>query len=590
MQSPASSSDQSRFDTDVLIVGSGPTGATAALTLATHGVKAHMVSRWNWLAHTPRAHITNQRTVEVFRDLGIEEDACLYATPWDSMGENPILTSIAGDELARLPAWGAGEARRTDYLTGSPCPLFDLPQTLIEPILFKTAAARGATSAMNTEYLSHVEDADGVTVALRDHLSGREYTVRAKYLVGADGSNSQIAKSIDLPITGEMGRAGTLYTLFNADLARYVQHRPSIMHWIVSPEASYGELGVGMMRAIKPWTQWIVGWGFDMAKGEPDQSDDAVLPRIRALIGDPDIDIEILNKSIWYVNEAYATKYSRGRVFCGGDAVHRHPPSSGLGLNTCVQDAYNLAWKLAFVLKGRASPALLDSYSDERAPIGKQIVQRANQSRRDYAALKQVFRVDGAANPVAAGIVRFKEASPEGAQARADIVAALDLKNHEFNAQGVEMNQRYRSSAVLVEPESIEEVWQRDPELYLQATTRPGAKIPHAWLINARGVRISTLDVVGKGKFSLVTGLVGHAWSAAAEELNMPLLRTVVIGKKQYQDVYFTWARLREIDEAGALLVRPDGFIAWRHVGGVDDIDTASTVLRAALANLQLLV
>jgi 2,4-dichlorophenol 6-monooxygenase len=588
MRSSASPSPTGDFDTDVLIVGSGPMGATTALTLATHGVKAHMVSRWNWLAHTPRAHITNQRTVEVFRDLGIEQDAQRYATPWEWMGENPILTSIAGEELVRLPAWGAGEARRTDYVTGSPCTLMDLPQPLIEPILFKTAAERGATSSMNTEYLSHVEDNDGVTVTLRDRLSDREYTMRAKYLVGADGANSQIAKEIGLSFTGEMARAGTLYTLFNADLTRYVQHRPSIMHWIVSPEASFGELGVGMIRAIKPWTQWIVGWGFDMTKGEPDQSDEAVLPRIRALIGVPDIEIEIVNKSIWYVNEAYATEYSRGRVFCGGDAVHRHPPSSGLGLNTCVQDGYNLAWKLAFVLKGQADPALLDSYSAERAPVGKQIVQRANQSRRDYAALKKVFRVEGADNPVAAGIARFKEASPEGAKARTEVLGAMEVKNHEFNAQGVEMNQRYASGAVLPDPEAGEEVWKRDAELYLQPTTRPGAKIPHAWLIDARGVRISTLDVVGKGKYSLVTGLSGQAWATAAERMNLPFMRTVVIGEKACQDVYCDWTRQREMDEAGALLVRPDGFIAWRHTSGVDDADTASAMLQSVLADLRL--
>lgn len=576
------------FETDVLIVGSGPTGATAALALATYGVKAHIVSRWNWLAHTPRAHITNQRTVEVFRDLGVEEEAHRYATPWEWMGENPVVTSIAGEELLRLPAWGSGEERRSDYLRGSPCPLVDLPQPLVEPILFKNAAERGATSALNTEYLGHAEDEDGVTVSLRDHLTGREYTVRAKYLFGADGANSQIAKELGLPIVGEMARAGTMYTQFNADLTRYVAHRPSIMNWIVSPSASFGELGLGMMRAVKPWKQWIVGWGFDMSKGNPDQSDEAILPRIRALIGVPDIEIEIVHKSIWYVNEAYATIYSKGRVFCGGDAVHRHPPSSGLGLNTCVQDAYNLAWKLAFVIKGQADPKLLDTYTAERAPVGKQIVQRANQSRRDYAALKKVFHIEGAENPVAAGIARFKEPSAEGAQARHAILDAIALKNREFNAQGVEMNQRYVSSAVLADDDA-DEVWRRDPELYLQPTTRPGAKIPHAWLIDAHGKRISTLDVVGKGRLSLVTGLSGHAWTAAAQALSLSSLHTVVIGAHGMQDVYCDWIRVREMAEDGALLVRPDGVIAWRHAAGLADPELAAQLLRQALTSLHLL-
>ncbi|RAR51225.1 2,4-dichlorophenol 6-monooxygenase [Paraburkholderia unamae] len=574
------------FDTDVLVVGSGPMGATTALALATYGVKVHMVSRWNWLADTPRAHITNQRAMEVYRDLQIEEEAHRYATPWELMGDCLFTTSLAGEELVRLRSWGTGDARKSDYLQGSPCPLVDLIQPNIEPILFKNAAERGATFATNTEYQAHVQDEQGVTVSLKDRLTGREYTLRAKYLVGADGARSQVAQDIGLPISGEMARAGTLYTLFNADLSAYVAHRPSILHWIVSPDASFGEIGLGLLRAVKPWTQWIAGWGFDISKGDPDQSDEMVLRKIRVLVGDPKLDVEIVRKSVWYVNQAYATEYSRGRVFCGGDAVHRHPPSSGLGLNTCVQDAFNLAWKLAFVLKGHAGGALLESYSDERAPVGKQIVERANQSRLDYAPIRQVFSVEGAENPVAAGIARFKDPGAAGAQARKDVQAALELKNREFNAQGVEMNQRYASAAVMADDDARPEPWLRDPELYLQATTRPGAKLPHAWLIDARGRRISTLDVVGRGQFTLVTGLSGQAWVEAAVQLARPYLRTVVIGERENQDPWCDWQRLREIEEDGVLLVRPDGYVAWRQHSGASSVTDARRLLERALSRV----
>jgi 2,4-dichlorophenol 6-monooxygenase len=574
------------FDTDVLVVGSGPMGATTALALATYGVKVHMISRWNWLADTPRAHITNQRAMEVYRDLGIELEAHRYATPWEWMGDCMFTTSLAGEELIRLRSWGTGDARQSDYLQGSPCPLVDLIQPNIEPILFKNAAERGASFSTNTEYLSHAQDGQGVTVQLRDRQSGRAYAVRAKYLVGADGANSQIAEDVGLPIEGHYGRAGTLYTIFNADLSRYVAHRPSILHWIVSPDASFGEIGLGLLRAVKPWTQWIAGWGFDISRGDPDQSDESVLQKIRVLVGDPELEVEIVRKSVWYVNQAYATQYSNGRVLCGGDAVHRHPPSSGLGLNTCVQDAFNLAWKLAFVLKGHAAPSLLETYSDERAPVGKQIVLRANQSRLDYAPIKQLFSVEGADNPIAAGIARFREPGAEGAKARAAALEALDLKHYEFNAQGVEMNQRYVSSAVTADALAEPEMWQRDPELYLQPTTRPGAKIPHAWLVDAKGSKISTLDVVGKGMFSLVTGLSGQAWVEAARSAGLPFLRTVVVGELAHQDVYCDWARVRQIDEAGALLVRPDGYVAWRHCAGVEDAEVAASLLEHAVASV----
>jgi len=576
-------SDTSGFNTDVLVVGSGPMGATTALALATYGVRVHMISRWGWLANSPRAHITNQRTNEVFRDLGIGEDIGRSASPWEQMGDTMFTTSLAGQELVRLRTWGTGDDRKGDYIKASPCGIVDIVQPLLEPILFKNAAERGATFAFNTEYLGHTQDAEGVTATLRERLTGREYTMRARFMVGADGARSTIVDELQLPIEGQMARAGTVYTIFNADLTRYSQHRPSILNWIVTSDTSFGEIGMGLLRAVRPWTQWIAGWGFDISKGEPDLDPASVRKKIMVLIGDPAVDVEIVQTSVWYVNQAYATQYSRGRVFCGGDAVHRHPPSSGLGMNTCVQDAFNLAWKLAYVVKGHAGEKLLESYTAERAPVGRQIVQRANQSRLDYAPLNACFRVPGAENPVAAGIARFRDPGPDGVAARRAVQDALDLKNTEFNAQGVEMNQRYDSGAVVPDQPSKPEVWARDQQLYNQATTRPGAKLPHAWLVGRDGLRVSTLDVTGQGAFTLMTGLAGQAWVEAAKTLDLPFLRVVVAGAPGAQDFYCDWQRLRELDEAGALLVRPDGHVAWREMGAVHDPVLARHLLATAV-------
>ncbi len=575
--------NKGHFDTDVLIVGSGPTGTTTALALATYGIRSHVVSMWNWLAHTPRAHITNQRAMEVFRDLGFEDQVLEQATAWEMMGDTPYTTSLAGEELIRQRSWGTGDKRKGEYLQASPCGLVDIIQPKIEPILLKNAAERGASFAFNTEYLRFEEDTDGVTVFLRERLTGREYTMRARYLVGADGARSSIAEQLDLPIEGQMARAGTVYTLFDADLTRYVEHRPSILNWIVSPDASFGEIGMGLLRAVTPWTRWIAGWGFDISKGDPDLSDDFVINRIKTLIGDPDVDVNLINTSVWYVNQAYATKYSHSRVFCGGDAVHRHPPSSGLGLNTCVQDAFNLAWKLAYVTHGFAGPELLETYSVERAPVGKQIVQRANQSRLDYAPLNACFRVPGAENPVLEGIKRFRDPGPDGKAARKAVLDALRLKDTEFNALGLELNQRYNSSAVVSDGTGAE-VSDRDPVLHLNPTTRPGAKLPHAWLVGRTGMRVSTLDIVGKGMMTLITGLSGDAWAAAAERLSLPFLKTVVIGAPEYQDLYCDWQEAREIDEDGVILVRPDGYVAWRKLAGVSSTDEAEAMLREVLS------
>ncbi|MFC9557354.1 FAD-dependent monooxygenase [Rhodococcus sp. NPDC056960] len=576
------------YDTDVFIVGTGPTGATAALALATYGVRAMMVSQWSWLANTPRAHITNLRAAEVLRDLGLEEEIKLYAVPWDQIGDTLFTTSLAGPEIARLRTWGTGDDRSGDYLQASPCTMVDIPQTYMEPLLVKNAAERGAKVAFSTRYLGHEQDEHGVTVHLLDRTSGHEYSIRARYLIGADGAKSAVAENIGLELVGHTARAGTAYVRFKADLSKYVAHRPSILHWIMNPAANFGEIGMGLLRCVRPWNEWIAGWGFDKDAGEPDLSLERVTNQIRTLVGDPDLEVEVEGSSVWYVNQQYALSMSDGRVFCGGDATHRHPPTSGLGSNTCMQDAFNLAWKLAYVIKGYAGPELLETYSDERAPVGQQIVARANQSRLDYGPLRECFDTqgpDGIAS-VEAGLARLRATTPEGARLRARVVEALDKKSDEFNALGVELNQRYTSTAVAVGPDTGAEVFARDPLRYVQATTRPGAKLPHAWLVGANQHRTSTLDITGHGKFSLITGLSGQAWKQAAIRLNLPYLRTIVVGEPGYEDPYAYWARIREIEEAGALLVRPDGYVAWRHTRDVWNSETAETLLNEALSTV----
>lgn len=175
------------FDTDVLVVGTGPMGATTALALARLGTRVVAINRFNWTADTPRAHITNQRAAEVLRDLGVEDEARQQATPWEWMGDTLFTTSLAGDEIARLRTWGTGDERIGDYLQASPCGMMDLPQNRMEPLLVTHAAAQGAEFRFNTEYLGHEQDASGVTVRLRDRRQDREYTMRARSSRGRGG-------------------------------------------------------------------------------------------------------------------------------------------------------------------------------------------------------------------------------------------------------------------------------------------------------------------------------------------------------------------------------------------------------------------
>lgn len=572
------------FDTDVLVVGTGPMGATTALALATNGIRVQAVNKYNWVSQTPRAHITNLRAMEVLRALGIEEAVKREATSWELMGDTSFSTGLAGREIARLRTWGTGRERFGDYLKSSPCTMLDVPQSIMEPILINAAARLGALFSFNTEYLEHEQDEEGVNVVLKNRNSGHTYSQRARFLVGADGAKSKVAQDIDLKIDGISARDGTVYAEFRADLSRYVQHRPSILHWILSSDGHVGEIGMGVLRAIRPWNHWIAGWGFDMAKGSPDLSNERALAQIRKFVGDPTLECEIIGVSTWFVNQQYAPWYSKGRVVCGGDAVHRHPPSGGLGSNTCIQDAFNLSWKLAFAVKGWASTDLVDTYSDERAPVGRQIVARANQSRLDYAPLRDSLIGPGGSDWLDKAIARITDPSMEGVAMRSSIDRAMALKDREFNGLGAEMNQRYRSRAVACEPG--DETFELDECLHVQPTTRPGAKLPHAWLVDRKGKRVSTLDVVSNAKFTLVTGLAGSQWSVATELLALPYLETVMIGLDGLQDLYFEWRRAAEISEEGAMLVRPDGIVAWRSFGAAPSVEAAADQLRSVLLTI----
>ncbi len=557
--------------TDVLIIGTGPAGSATAALLATCGIETMVVNRYRWLANSPRAHITNQRTMEVLRDLGpeVEHEAYLHATPNDLMGNNVFCTSLAGEELGRLQTWGTHPLSAAEHALSSPTRMNDLPQTFMEPLLFKTACSRGAQGRMSTEYLSHVQDAEGVTATLRDRLTGRDLTVRAKYLVGADGGNSLVADHANIPLEGQMGVAGSINLLCKVDLSRYVAHRPSVLYWVMQPGSNVGGIGMGVVRMVRPWNEWLIIWGYDITQPRPELSEDEAKAIIRNLVGDQTLDIDLTAISYWTVNNVYATQMQAGRVFVMGDAAHRHPPSNGLGSNTSIQDAFNLAWKLAAVLKGQATPALLDSYSAERAPVAKQIVTRANKSIPEFGPIFEALGMDGSLDhtKIEANMAARCDAGAAAEAQREALRQAIAFKKYEFDCHGVEMNQRYASGAVVTDGQP-EPAADRDLELHYQPTTWPGARLPHVWVYDAQGKRISTLDLCGHGQFTLLTGIGGGPWVEAAKaeaaRRGMPL-RTHVIGPRQpIADHTGDWARASEIADSGCLLVRPDHHVAWR--------------------------
>jgi 2,4-dichlorophenol 6-monooxygenase len=558
--------------TDVLIIGTGPAGSATAALLSSYGIENMAINRYRWLANTPRAHITNQRCMEVLRDLGreVEDEAYKFAVHQDLMGENVFCESLAGEEIGRMKSWGNHPLSRAEHLLSSPTTMNDLPQTFMEPLLFKTACSRGTQARMSTEYISHEQDAEGVTTTCRDRLSGETFTVRSKYLVGADGGNSLVAEHAGLPFVGQMGVGGSMNILFRADLSRYVAHRPSVLYWVMQPGANVGGIGMGLVRMVRPWNEWLIIWGYDINQPAP-KVDAAMATKVaRQLVGDPALEIELISANTWTVNNMYATNMQQGRVFIMGDAAHRHPPSNGLGSNTSIQDSFNLAWKLAAVLKGHAGAALLDSYSAERAPVAKQIVTRANQSIAEFGP---IFQALGMAEGVDPAVMQKNlearcDATPDAERQREAIREAIAFKKYEFDAHGVEMNQRYRSDAIETDGQ-LEPAFEMDAELHYQPTTWPGARIPHVWLFEHRtGAKMSTLDLCGRGRFALFTGIGGEAWQKAAAEieakLGVPVTVRLIGPRREIEDLTGDWARSREISDSGCILVRPDHHVAWR--------------------------
>ncbi len=556
------------IETDVLIIGSGPAGGASAALLSSYGIANIMIEKYGWLANTPRAHITNQRAMEVLRELGIEEDAIAKSVPQELMGNNVFCTALAGEEIGRLLTWGNHPSRKADYDLASPCRICDIPQTLLEPIIVAKAMESGTITRFKTEYISHTQDENGVVATVRDRVANEIYRIRAKYMIGADGANSLIAEQLGLPMDGKMGLEGSMNIEFEADLSKYVAHRPSVLYWIFQPGADIGGIGAGVVRMVRPWNKWLSIYGFDIKDGPPNLSTDEAEQIVRQLIGDDEILIKIGKLSYWTINNMVARRYAKGRVFCMGDAVHRHPPTNGLGSNTSIQDAYNLCWKLKLVLEGKADASLLDTYNDERQPVGRQIVTRANKSIEDYGPIFETLGITqgGSADDVKRRMDSRKQPTVEAEAKRKALNKYIRQKSYEFNCHGVELGQRYSSSAI-VSDHTAEPEYTRDRELYYHPTTWPGARIPHVWLDRDQQ-SVSTLDLVGRGRFVLLTGVSGAGWMEAAARASAELdiaLDAIQIGPGcSVNDTFGDWAMQSEVSDSGMILARPDGHVAWR--------------------------
>lgn len=296
---------------------------------------------------------------------------------------------------------------------------------------------------------------------------------------------------------------------------------------------------------------------------------------VREFVGDDKLEVEILAMDPWTVRESVAEAYSKAGsdAYILGDAAHRHPPTYGLGSNTCIQDSYNLAWKTAFVLKGIAGHSLLESFSQERQPVGADLVRESNDQIKANNDIWEALGMT-ASSPEAGAeqVAELAHSSASGAVRRAKLHKALETKRQEFESLGLAYNQWYNSKAVYLDDEAEPRpMLEGDPIVEVQVSTFPGSRLPHVWLdIAERGNFTSTLDLSGKGRFCLLTGVEGEAWRDAAKNIQekhgIPIVTYGIGPGLDFIDVYRDWFRKRGVEEDGCVLVRPDRFVAWRSV------------------------
>jgi 2-polyprenyl-6-methoxyphenol hydroxylase-like FAD-dependent oxidoreductase len=505
----------SNFEIPVLVAGGSLVGMSTALLLGHYGVKSLVVERHRGTAIHPRAAQISQRTMEILRTVGVEQ-IVRERSEGQFVQDGAIMAvdTLAGKELA----WFISNLNE-GVRDVSPVERVFISQSLLEPVLMQRAAELGAELHFGTELVSFEEDTDGVTAQIRERDSNESHTVRARYMVAADGAHSRIRERLGIAMLGRgvFSKCVTIY--FRANVAPLLRGRNLSVIYVSNPQLR------GFFRFEKPFE---TGFLAIMALGDPKNpitdvssglSNERCLELVRIALGSNDVPITIENVMPWDAAAYVAERFHHGRIVLAGDAAHVMPPNGGFGGNTGVQDAQNLAWKLAMVLHGIAGEGLLDTYEPERRPAA------------EFTAEQAYSRYVTRAAPYL---------GTEGIQPVED-----DLN--------VELGYCYKSAAVI--SDSSVETSHENPR---ESRGRPGSRAPHLWL-EKDGARISTLDLFGR-RFVLVAGPHGRTWIESARQAAGKLNLELDVHQIEADGFIPSYG----INAKGAVLVRPDGFVAWR--------------------------
>lgn len=503
----------------VLIVGGSLVGLSTALFLSGQGIRCLLVERHPGISPFTRAGGFNQRTLELYRAFGVEP-AIQQAEP-KREGTVMILQveSLMGKEL------GSYTQKVSDFDSpASPKQMSFITQDRLEPILHAHAEKLGGDLRFNTTLLSSEQDADGVTAIIHDNASGAERTVRAQYLVAADGNDSPLRHRLGIATHGPGTLAHQMFIIFKADLRPALRGRPIFFCYVTNSQIQGGAIG-----AAPDGQGGMVNVPYDPTKGESRATftDARCKELVRSAVGDQNLDVEIVSLRSWELAAFVAERFQVGRTFFVGDAAHVMPPTGGYGANTGIADAHNLAWKLALVLKGIASPQLLATYDAERRPIAQ-------------------FTVDQAYG-------NFVE------RMAPHLANTVTMPKVDYNT--VIFGYHYNDEKLYDDP--------------YRPTGQPGARAPHI-VLEHDGKRLSTVDLFNH-HFVLLSGIDGHDWQDAAcriaeqHSIELPNYRIGIGG--DFIDVHGDFLSTYGLPSNGAVLVRPDGFIAWRSGAADEDLE-----------------
>jgi 2-polyprenyl-6-methoxyphenol hydroxylase-like FAD-dependent oxidoreductase len=538
--------DRRTTETDVLIVGGGPVGLTAALLCAKLGLSCIVLERRERRQGPPRAHAVNPRTLEICRALGIDRGVfAARSMPPEEGGYVRFVTGLTGLELGSLPY----ERQDPAALAFTPTPLLNIPQPLFEDILLERVAAAPSIELRRRHgWISADQTEAGVssTVSAGD---GSNYQISSRYVLACDGAESSVRKSLSIGMPGTARIEDRIMIHFEADLRPLLGDRPAVLYFVVNPAAP------ATLIAYLLESTFVLMHRYDSAT-EPVASFTAERCHtlVRDLLGSGDIPVEIRHISPWTMTALIAERYRTGRIFLVGDAAHRFPPSGGLGLNSGVQDAHNLVWKIAAVEANWAESALLDSYERERRFVAE--VYSA-QSHNNAIEMGKLFQFAAAQYRASGGSAEQLEAGIAEARRDGSLPRLIEQQRQHFDSFGLQLGFSYAESSDW--PAHVSDY---TPQIAV------GARLPHAW-ITRLGERASTLDLLDLDRYTLVCGAEPARWRETASGVTAPL-RMVAAGS-EFEDPEGLWAALAGSNPTSAILVRPDGHVACVAADDSDD-------------------